>query len=712
MRFTVPLLLVFTVACASAPTVVPVVAPSRVPDVTWDQKLGWLMRLEDQRVLADPHPPARRVLAPATPTRPEVLAAVEPTDILPLLADGEARVRRRAALAAGRVGLAPAVPGLINLLADAEHEVRQVAAFSLGLIGDAAGADALSAALRDPHPIVQGRAAEALGRIGRRQDAAAVAAMVRAHVDAGALADLSPDDERVGQGPADAVRLGAAALARLGSWEALASALLDPRGVPVSSWWPVASAFQRVQDPRAVPALRALLATPSRYTRVFAIQGLGALKAREAASDLQRIVTAVPLDRGPAVEALKALRQIGDGQVAPAVLGLASDGRTERAFRVAALETLAALPAQAGTVEALLDLVSEPDPYVRAEAFRTLAHLDADAFLAAVASMDADRNWAVRAAQADGLGAVGARAVPALLSRMADPDQRVVAPVITALAATGAPEAVAPLVTALGLEDLAVRAAAARGLARLKATAAVPRLRQAYEAWRTELPYVARAAALEALVALDPSGAPALLTSALGDRDWAVRTRASELARGVPGAVTAEALAGARPAPASRAVSEDEWRWLLAPPYSPHARLELERGTVELELDVVGAPQTVASFMALARKGFFDGMAVHRVVPNFVVQAGDPRGDGEGGPGYTLRDELSLSPYLRGTVGMALDWRDTGGSQFFITLGPQPHLDGRYTTFGSVVDGMSVVEQIQQGDVIRRVTVWDGRDAR
>jgi cyclophilin family peptidyl-prolyl cis-trans isomerase len=101
-------------------------------------------------------------------------------------------------------------------------------------------------------------------------------------------------------------------------------------------------------------------------------------------------------------------------------------------------------------------------------------------------------------------------------------------------------------------------------------------------------------------------------------------------------------------------------------------------------------------------------VAIHRVVPDFVVQDGDPRGDGEGGPGYTLRDEINQRPYLRGTVGMALDWRDTGGSQFFITHSPQPHLDGRYTVFGYVVNGMEVVDRIEPRDVIRRVRVWDG----
>jgi cyclophilin family peptidyl-prolyl cis-trans isomerase len=222
-------------------------------------------------------------------------------------------------------------------------------------------------------------------------------------------------------------------------------------------------------------------------------------------------------------------------------------------------------------------------------------------------------------------------------------------------------------------------------------------------------------AALEALQILDPQAARAAVTTALADRDWAVRVRALELLRALPQA-GAEAstvdAAAIRPAPASREIPTEEWTWLLAPPYSPHARIELDRGVVELELDVTGAPQTVANFMALARRGFFDGVPVHRVVTNFVVQAGDPRGDGEGGPGYTIRDELNPTPYLRGTVGMALDWRDTGGSQFFVTLGPQPHLDGRYTAFARVVDGMAAVEQVQKGDVIRRVTVWDGRESR
>ena len=103
--------------------------------------------------------------------------------------------------------------------------------------------------------------------------------------------------------------------------------------------------------------------------------------------------------------------------------------------------------------------------------------------------------------------------------------------------------------------------------------------------------------------------------------------------------------------------------------YSPRASCTRAAG-IEIHLDVVETPLTTQAFMDLARRGFYDGLSFHRVVPGFVIQGGDPRGDGNGGPGYTMRCELGRSAYGRGTVGMALSGKDTGGSQFFITLAP------------------------------------------
>lgn len=141
----------------------------------------------------------------------------------------------------------------------------------------------------------------------------------------------------------------------------------------------------------------------------------------------------------------------------------------------------------------------------------------------------------------------------------------------------------------------------------------------------------------------------------------------------------------------------------LAP--RPRVRLHTDRGPVLMELRADIAPTTVARFLELARDGYFDGLTFHRVVPGFVVQGGDPRGDGYGGPGWSQRCEDSRLRYVRGSVGMALAGRDTGGSQFFITHGPQPHLDGRYTVFAQVVEGLDNVDQIQRGDRIVRAEV-------
>ena len=164
-----------------------------------------------------------------------------------------------------------------------------------------------------------------------------------------------------------------------------------------------------------------------------------------------------------------------------------------------------------------------------------------------------------------------------------------------------------------------------------------------------------------------------------------------------------------RPAPPPAVPELAALDTFVAPPYSPTAYIDTSEGHDSVR---AGGARRAAHGRELHRRwcarNYFRGVQLHRVVPDFVVQDGDPRGDGEGGPGYTIRDEINQRPYLRGTVGMALDWADTGGSQFFITHSPQPHLDGRYTVFGQVVAGMDVVDRLQQWDTIDRIRVWDG----
>ena len=696
-------LAVISAACATIP-----LPPPEPPAITWQEKLSWIMRLEDQRILRDPNPPAPVVLAPATRDRPVIMAPPPPSDLIRLLSDDEARVRRRAALALGRVGLAEAVEPLAALLAaDEDPEVRQMTAFALGLIDAAVARPALLAALTDASPIVQGRAAEALGALGDRSDAGAVGEMVQAHVKAGALVGIAADDLTYPLSPpTEAARLGLYALVALGSYAALAVAALDGNGQPVSTWWPVSYALQRLGDPRATPALLGLLMTPGPYTAAFAARGLGAMKAQAAAAPLRQIVEQRSGHPAIIVQAIRALGAIGDAASAPAFSRIVVDADADVTLRLEALAALGSTAA-AENVDLILDLLSDSSPAIRGAAIRALGRCDAETFLAALSGREPERDWTVRTAQAAALGGLpSGQGSGRLVAMLADQDQRVIPAVLAALVETKAPEVETILLERLKSDDFAVRAAAAAGLAEMKVVSAAPALVEAYRGAIGDSTYTARAAALAALDRLDEAAARPLLQEALQDREWALRVRAADLLR--QRGVTESVADGIRPATGGRPVSDAEWDTLTAPPFSPHAYVDTDRGVIEIELAVLDAPRTVGNFIALARRGFFDGVAIHRVVADFVVQDGDPRGDGEGGPGYTIRDEINQRPYLRGTVGMALDWEDTGGSQFFITHSPQPHLDGRYTVFGHVVDGIDVVDNLRQGDLVRRVRIRDG----
>ena len=135
--------------------------------------------------------------------------------------------------------------------------------------------------------------------------------------------------------------------------------------------------------------------------------------------------------------------------------------------------------------------------------------------------------------------------------------------------------------------------------------------------------------------------------------------------------------------------------------------ITLENGAeIRMEFYPDDAPRTVENFVTLAKKGFYDGLTFHRVVPDFVVQGGCPQGTGTGGPGYTIKAEFNTQKHLRGAVAMARSQHpDSAGSQFYICYGPTPHLDGSYTVFGLVVAGMEQVDRIKQGDRMQSVTI-------
>ena len=659
-------------------------APKTPPAAVFEQKMRWILQLEDERQLRGGG-----------------------GDLLTLTTDAEARVRRRSALAIGRVRLAEGIPALTSLLQnDTDPEVRQMAVFAMGLIGDAAAAPVLLTSLTDPDPLIQGRAAEALGMMGHKAAAQPIAAMVAAHMANNALNGINPDDMGYPKpASAEAVRLGAYALVRLGSYDGLATAFIGGDGRPRSRWWPIAYAFQRVNDPRAAGVLLDLFNGEGQLSRSFAAKGLAASKDPRAVTLLLTAAEDAAQPVAVRIQAVRGLALLADARAGAVMRRLIASPRVDQNLQLEAVNALASLKDQSA-VDLLIDLVSATWPAVRSAALNALAKTDVDTFISSISGLDPDAHWSVRASLARTLGDLPReRAQAPLTAMLRDQDQRVIPPVIDALAKIGATNAAQEFTARLKSDDPMVRAAAARGLATIKAPNATGVLLEALKTAQADGLYAARTAILDALMALDPAAAKGALEAALKDKDWAVRVRAAELLKKLDAAADVSSM---RPAPPSNIPDMAPIDTLIAPKYSPQAYIDTSKGTIQFELAVLDAPRTVANFVALARRNYFRGVQLHRVVPDFVVQDGDPRGDGEGGPGYTIRDEINQRPYLRGTVGMALEWADTGGSQFFITHSPQPHLDGRYTVFGNVVAGMDVVDRLQQWDTIDRIRIWDG----
>lgn len=205
-----------------------------------------------------------------------------------------------------------------------------------------------------------------------------------------------------------------------------------------------------------------------------------------------------------------------------------------------------------------------------------------------------------------------------------------------------------------------------------------------------------KVAIIQTLALLRLPGAIAPLESALKDAERQVGMEAAKALRTLTGKAHEHLL---RPL-ASPPHTDFDWKTLEAIRKNPVVTVRTSAGTFNVMLLPDEAPFTCLNFAKLIKKKFFDGLKFHRVVPNFVIQGGDPRGDGWGGPGYSIRSEFGKRHYTRGIVGVASSGKDTEGCQWFVTHCNTPHLDGRYTIFGEVIAGMEVVDRIQVGDTI------------
>ncbi len=243
--------------------------------------------------------------------------------------------------------------------------------------------------------------------------------------------------------------------------------------------------------------------------------------------------------------------------------------------------------------------------------------------------------------------------------------------------------------------DMAVRTTAAELLGDLPAeTSNIQALSSALKfALQEKESNDAALAILDALAKYKNPSANQAIMPALDSRDYLVRRKAIESLKATGAGDFSNKLGDV----GTRNTARDYQRAISRIDKRVLAVVTTNKGRFTMELLPAEAPLNVDNFVQLAKRGYFNRIMFHRVVPNFVIQGGDPRGDGNGGPGYQIRCEINEVPYRRGAVGMALSGKDTGGSQWFVTHAPQPHLDGGYTVFGNVISGMEVVDRIARG---------------
>ncbi len=591
--------------------------------------------------------------------------------------------------------------------------MRQAAAEALGQCPESERL-LLSALNREPQAPIRAAMLVALGRQGR---AASLRVLTDALETPGGLLDPAPE------AAAAAHAIGRMALRGIDGVDRpeVVGGLLDQLQRPdLLLRQQVAFALARLRPTSLPPAQEALLFAAAvdeadAPTRAMLVRAAGAVQgAPEAVAAVLAAAAAHP-DVGLRIAALRA----GAGAGWTGVVGLLFD--TEPAVRLQAIEAVG----QVSGIDHRGILLPIVDAGATTAAAEALSHSHDTAVLEAAAAVQA-------------LVAAGVRLPPARVTELVAP----AAPTPVRVAAVGALRS-PPRLAALAVEDgeLPVRTAAAAVLAsRVGGDRSPPPgvflpLLEAYDEQVVAIAADALATALADDDIEPVQGTRAALLTALRQSEAAdpvaailraleagyVRNPPPRGKKAPPALRAALPALGAHPAQPVRAAAAPlaaRFGIALDPAPSPRsivsldgveavrsARIRTTRGDVLVALDPELAPLTVANFAQLAESGFYDGVIFHRVVADFVVQAGDPRGDGMGGPAWTIPDEVSARPYAEGTLGMALAGPDTGGSQWFITLSPQPHLDGDYTVFGHVLQGMHLLQGAHEGLRIRRIEI-------
>ena len=647
--------------------------------------------------------------------------AIDEAVIASALASSSSPLRAAGALAIGQVKARAQLPRLIGLLSDPDTSVAGNAAFALGLMRDSTTIGALVAPIVEGAPAgVAVEAAWALGELGaparRLIDSLLVAINAPRPV-------VAPDTARAsakaaGQPPVVLPPPPRPVDSRVTAALLLAAAKMRP--VPVAAVkpflrsrdpeiaWRAAYALGRVPSPAAVRSLADQILVSNAELRANVARGL----TRTAAGDSLASVARNALDflievRDPHVR-INAVRSLATFGASARLPVIAATRDTNPSVRIAAAQVLARVMDRDLVRWAWLWQSDTSFAYRKAvleQATRTGVELPA------LREWRLSDDWRRRAALAI---AAGVAPSPARGVEMAMPLTREVDPRVRAAgyAALGeridsVPAIVDSIRHGLTDRDPTVRAAAIEALRGRANAADAQRMVTVYRRSVADSLNDARVGAIAYLAQAwrrDSASFPDSLRTLIAALPQPPDPEVAAAARGASVFSRWNAAIVARPAE----WYEDLVRRLVVPALAgtrPAVQLVTDRGTIGLELLPAAAPITVDNFLRLATSGYYRNTRFHRVVPNFVMQDGDPRGDGNGGPGYAIRDELNRLRYERGVLGMALSGPDTGGSQYFVTHSAQPHLDGGYTVFGRVTTGFSVLDAVIEGDRLIEVRI-------
>jgi len=445
--------------------------------------------------------------------------------------------------------------------------------------------------------------------------------------------------------------------------------------------WRAAHALLRSASKPSPETVKTFLADSEPLCRVFALNIVERLKLRTLADEVAHAQSDKDAQvRHAALRALDALDR-------PELLSprLARDPSYHVRSAVAAL-----LPDEGAL---LAKLAQDASPAVRAEALVARVRIGQEKALASLAAALEDENPVIRIAAVNGASHLKEKGLPVILKARKDSSEDVRAAALVVLGDIEGDDAWKSIREGLLSDKLAERGSAAEALGKRKETgtieAAITCFRNSGGREWVEI----RESIVDQLAGRPPEATNAfLLEIAKGDPAPSVRHKA----------ITALKKRDVKDVPEMQAAE------LTKSPYiarrfesNPVVVMETTKGTMEIECFAREAPVHVANFVGLVEKGFYDGLKWHRVVPSFVIQGGDPLGNGWGDAGWSLRAEINPIPYMRGTLGMPRSAGfDTGGSQIFITHLPTPHLDGYYTVFGQVVKGLDVLDAIEIGDRI------------